>query len=243
MRRASRACVLLTACTRVYLYTSRLSIHLQWRQSGWWERETLLQMRFYLTGYTTLYRALNVLVSKVLNCLSISRLPHRHFYILPLKHTQYIYIHGLYRYILYAFDYLIFRLNGSHPRMVSDLSVCTKQNYIQTELAYWVGCDTLGKTKLFSALNDVIIPIYIHFLATERIAYIRFDELIKLFVSRVTDFFSTGHMRDKIFRQSDGNPFGTRDGKPQRAVLGLCAGAIETLNTNKSSTNHKNLLV
>ena len=66
MRCASRACVLPPACTRVYLYTSRLSIHLQWRQSEWWE--TLLQMRFCLTGYTALYRALNVLVSKVLIC-------------------------------------------------------------------------------------------------------------------------------------------------------------------------------
>ena len=55
--------------------------------------------------------------------------------------------------------------------MQSDLSVFIIQNYIQTEkLAYWVGCDTSGETKLFLALNDVIILIYIHFLETERIA-------------------------------------------------------------------------
>ena len=32
----------------------------------------------------------------------------------------------LYRYILYAFDYLTFRLSGSHPRMVTDLSLACK---------------------------------------------------------------------------------------------------------------------
>ena len=38
-------------------------------------------------------------------------------------------IHGVCRYILYAFEYLTFGING----MVSYLSVCIKQNYIRTE--------------------------------------------------------------------------------------------------------------
>ena len=50
------------------------------------------------------------------------------------------------------------------------------------------------ETKLFLALNHVIIMIYIQFLATERIAYICFDQLMKLYAS--------DYSRNGLFQQT-----------------------------------------
>ena len=35
------------------------------------------------------------------------------------KRTKYVYIHRLYRYILYAFDYLTLRLKGSYQQLLT----------------------------------------------------------------------------------------------------------------------------
>ena len=84
------------------------------------------------------HRVLNILVTVTKNCILYMKLlvtvtkdakcnrnKHLHEPIVTKDATSrtYIYIHGVYRYILYAFEYLTFRINGSHPAD-GKLSIC-----------------------------------------------------------------------------------------------------------------------
>ena len=105
-------------------------------------------------------------------------------------------IHGVYRYILYAFEYLTFRING----MVSYLSVCIEQNYIRTETLA-----VLPTGNLIFQLWACVIPIYIHFLVHTFASTTHSWDCL-LHARGEADFFRRGHVWDKIFRQADGNP-------------------------------------
>ena len=103
-------------------------------------------------------------------------------------------IHGVC--ILYAFEYLTFRING----MVCYLSVCIEQNYIRTETLA-----VLPTGNLIFQLWACVIPIYIHFLV-HTFASTTYSWDCLLHARGAADFFSRGHVWDKIFRQADGNP-------------------------------------